>query len=430
MPKVVPYKRGSVIFFSEDKKDDRIFILQSGNVVLKWTDLASGKEIVENLQQGEFFGVKSSLAKMPRMETAYAMEDSQVIQLTPLEFENIFSKNSAVVNKMLRVFSKNLRTLHKQTEIILHHEAVNVPPHAAMMLVARSFADVEEYSTARSICELIKKRFPTADNMPEVEQFLSETKNRANREQINVNPLTEDEKKEDESKNFVSSATSAVTLRQFSNPVFDKFTKTYTHRQAIVSEFEPGDSFYLIKKGDVQIVKCINGTKKNLDILHPGEFFGEMAILDSSPRSATCIARGEVECLEFNKENFQALVLNNPTIVFNLLRLFSKRIYDQRRGIRILAIKDISVRVADVFLMFDEATLKPANTDEFDFKRKFPLTVADVAQWVGISTNSARDELNKLVAKKKLDIYDGYIVVANINDMKRTVDQYFASQTA
>ena len=430
MPKVVPYKRGSVIFFSEDKKDDRIFILQSGNVVLKWTDLASGKEIVENLQQGEFFGVKSSLAKMPRMETAYAMEDSQVIQLTPLEFENIFSKNSAVVNKMLRVFSKNLRTLHKQTEIILHHEAVNVPPHAAMMLVARSFADVEEYSTARSICELIKKRFPTADNMPEVEQFLSETRNRANREQINVNPLTEDEKKEDESKTFVSSATSAVTLRQFSNPVFDKFTKTYTHRQAIVSEFEPGDSFYLIKKGDVQIVKCINGTKKNLDILHPGEFFGEMAILDSSPRSATCIARGEVECLEFNKENFQALVLNNPTIVFNLLRLFSKRIYDQKRGIRILAIKDISVRVADVFLMFDEATLKPANTDEFDFKRKFPLTVADVAQWVGISTNSARDELNKLVAKKKLDIYDGYMVVANINDMKRTVDQYFASQTA
>ena len=46
-----------------------------------------------------------------------------------------------------------------------------------------------------------------------------------------------------------------------------------------------GDCFYLIQSGRVQLVKCVNGAKKNLDILKPGEFFGEMAILENKARS-------------------------------------------------------------------------------------------------------------------------------------------------
>ena len=232
------------------------------------------------------------------------------------------------------------------------------------------------------------------------------------------------EESEDEQKQ-----NSDTTLKQFSLPVFDRFTRKFESGQVIISEYEPGDTFYLIKTGDVQIVKCVSGSKKNLDILHQGEFFGEMAILDNSPRSATCLARGEVECLEFNKENFQALVLGNSTIVMNLLRLFCKRIYDQRRGIHILTIKDLQARIADVFLMFEEVSPKEADPDddEFDFKRRYNLTIADVAQWAGISPDAARDELNKYVAKKKIEIYDNYMDVININDMKRTVDQYFTN---
>ena len=108
-------------------------------------------------------------------------------------------------------------------------------------------------------------------------------------------------------------------------------TKKYSSGQVIISEFEPGESFYLIQKGTVQLVKCVNGQNKNLDILKPGEFFGEMAILDNSPRSATCLAVGNVQCLEFNKSNFELLITGNPQIALNILKLFCKRIYDQKR---------------------------------------------------------------------------------------------------
>ena len=119
-------------------------------------------------------------------------------------------------------------------------------------------------------------------------------------------------------------------------PAFERFAKFYNPGDVIISEFEPGNTFYLILKGTVQLIKCVNDSKKNLDILKPGDFFGEMAILDNSPRSATCMAKTSVKCLEFSKVNFETLVTGNPQLTLNLLKLFCKRIYDQHRRFKIL----------------------------------------------------------------------------------------------
>ena len=209
------------------------------------------------------------------------------------------------------------------------------------------------------------------------------------------------------------------SLKVFSLPAFERFAKQYEPGEVIISEYEPGDSFYLIQSGKVQLVKLVNGSLKNLDILKPGEFFGEMAILDNSARSATCMASGPVKCLEFNKENFELLITGNPQIALVLLKLFCKRIYDQKRRFRILCIKDLQARLADVFLMLDEMnpTLNPNEKT-----RKFHVTMADIAHWAGLSAEVTRDEINKLVEKRKIEVYDGYMIVTNIVDMKRTYE--------
>ena len=76
---------------------------------------------------------------------------------------------------------------------------------------------------------------------------------------------------------------------------FSRFAKTFPKGSVIFSEFEPGDCFYLIQTGRVQLIKIVNGFEKNLDILQPSEIFGEMAILENSPRSATAIAYDNVK---------------------------------------------------------------------------------------------------------------------------------------
>ena len=88
---------------------------------------------------------------------------------------------------------------------------------------------------------------------------------------------------------------------------FARFAKKFPKGSVIFSEFEPGASFYLIQSGRVQLIKIINGAEKNLDILQQGEIFGEMAVLDNSPRSASAIAYDDVVAIYFNKENFEII---------------------------------------------------------------------------------------------------------------------------
>ncbi|MBM7023481.1 Crp/Fnr family transcriptional regulator [Treponema sp. Marseille-Q4523] len=406
MPKAMQYTKGSIVYFEGDK-DERIFILQKGILVLTTTDVETHQPVTEQVKNGEFFGVKSALGRFPREETATALTDCVTIALTIQEFEQIFSSNKQIIMKMLRVFSNQLRLIHKKTEAILN----NVPEdqQTGMIAVAKSFYNDEEYLSCCDICVKFLSLYPNTAKKDEVAKLYADAKLRNTK--IKEKTKSTDAPEEDEE--------ASGALKQFALPAFKRFAKQYKPGNVIISEFEPGNSFYLIQSGRVQLVKCVNGAKKNLDIMKPGEFFGEMAILDNSPRSATCVAIGNVECLEFNKENFELLIMGNPQIAIILLKLFCKRIYDQRRRLRTLAIKDVQARIADVFLMFDEMN-PSANVN--DRQRKFNVSAGDVAHWAGLSPEATRDEINKFVEKRKIEVYDNYIIVDNIADMKRIVD--------
>ena len=200
--------------------------------------------------------------------------------------------------------------------------------------------------------------------------------------------------------------------------VFERFAVTYHSGDIIFCEYEPGDTFYLIQAGRVQIVKIMDDIEKIIDILHPGEIFGEMAILEEAPRSASAIALDSVKALEFNRENFEVLMMGNPQIALKLLKLFTKRIYDQKRRFMILTLEDIQARVADVFLMLDETN--PNQSDETN-KREFKSSIEDIAHWAGMSPDECRGILNHFASQRRIELFPDRIVVLNINDFARFV---------
>src|SRR5574344_771047 len=409
MPKAMQYTKGSIVYFSGDK-DERIFILQKGILVLTSMDIESNQPLTEQVKSGEFFGVKSALGRFPREETATVLTDSTCIVLTVQEFEQIFSGNKPVIMKMLRVFSNQLRQIHKKTEAILNN--IDEDGQTGMIAVAKSFYDDEQYVSCCDVCIKFLSIYPNTAKKDEVAKLYADAKLRNEKAAAKSKDASQDPSSPDDD-------SSAGALKQFSLPAFERFAKQYKPGNVIICEFEPGDCFYLIKSTRLQLVKCVNKTKKNLDIMKPGEFFGEMAILDNSPRSATCMAIGKVEVLEFNKENFELLITGNPQIALILLKLFCKRIYDQKRRFRILVIPDLQARIADVFCMFDE--MNPVSNPN-ERSRRFSLTISDIAHWAGLTPDVARDEVNKFVEKRKIEVYDNYIIVANIADMKRIVD--------
>jgi CRP-like cAMP-binding protein len=199
---------------------------------------------------------------------------------------------------------------------------------------------------------------------------------------------------------------------------FGRFARTFQPGEMIFSEFEPGDTFYLIQTGRVELVKILGDIQKTLDILQPSEMFGEMAILENSLRSATAIALDTVKVLEFNRQNFEVLMLGNPQIALKLLKMFTKRIYDSKRRFMILTLDDDQAKVADCFLMLDETNL---GLDRSSERREFRTTVDDVAHWAGMSVSQVRDIISHFVTQRRMEIFPEKIVVKNINDFSRFV---------
>jgi len=206
---------------------------------------------------------------------------------------------------------------------------------------------------------------------------------------------------------------------ELNSGAFERFAVTFDKGEIIFCEYEPGDSFYLIQSGRVQISKIMGGLEKTVDILHPGEIFGEMAILEEAPRSANAIAIDDVKALEFNRANFEILMRGNPQIALKLLKLFTKRVYDQRRRFMILTLDDVSAKVADVFLMLNE--MKPPDNLESD-ERVFHTTAEDIAHWAGISPEKARDVIQHFASQRRLELMTDRIIVKNINEFVRFVN--------
>ena len=199
---------------------------------------------------------------------------------------------------------------------------------------------------------------------------------------------------------------------------FSRFTRVFQADEIIFSEFEPGDTFYLIQSGRVKLLKNDGEFERTLDILQPPEMFGEMAILEGSPRSATAIALDEVKTLEFNAQNFEILMTGNPQIGINLMRIFSKRIYDSKRRFMILTLPNPQLKIADVFLMLDETL---TDIDKKTDAREFQTTIEDIAHWAGVSVTEARETLHTFVVQNRIEMYATRMVVRNINDFARIV---------
>lgn len=203
--------------------------------------------------------------------------------------------------------------------------------------------------------------------------------------------------------------------------LFERFAKTFSPGQIIFCEYEPGDSFYLIQSGRVKIVKIFGSIEKTIDILQPGEFFGEMALLENAPRSASIIALEECRLLEFNRDNFEVLMTGNPQMALKLLALFAKRIYDQKRRFSILTLSDEHARAADVFVMLAEQ-MEIDSLEEDTGKRVYNHSVADIAHWAGMSPDRCRSILNQFQEKSRVNILEDTIEVTNIHDLARFVN--------
>ncbi len=96
----------------------------------------------------------------------------------------------------------------------------------------------------------------------------------------------------------------------------------------IIHEGDPGDAFYILKKGRVKVFATLEDTLEEipLSFLEQGDHFGEMALITGEPRSASIQAVSDVVVWKLSKSSFDALILKNPRVTLTLTHLLTQRL--------------------------------------------------------------------------------------------------------
>jgi len=108
--------------------------------------------------------------------------------------------------------------------------------------------------------------------------------------------------------------------------VFDQYMMRYKAGDVVFRDGETGEEMYIVNSGAVEVVKEIDGRRTVLSRLEKGDFFGEMAILEALPRSATVEVVEDAVLIKINKATFETLLKSNIEIAIRMLRKYSIRL--------------------------------------------------------------------------------------------------------
>ena len=102
--------------------------------------------------------------------------------------------------------------------------------------------------------------------------------------------------------------------------------RKYKKGDTIVKEGEQAVAFFIVSKGKLEVTKGVGAKKQKLTTYGPGAVFGDMALLDGGPRSATIVALEDAECLVLSRWDFVAELRTNPQMAVAMLPIVSKRL--------------------------------------------------------------------------------------------------------
>ena len=103
--------------------------------------------------------------------------------------------------------------------------------------------------------------------------------------------------------------------------------RRYPKDTVVFFENEEGDTLFMILEGRIKVtILGDDGREIILTMLSPGDLFGEMALLDNEPRSATAIAVEETELLSLHRTDFQNVIVENPEVSAALIKVLSARL--------------------------------------------------------------------------------------------------------
>ena len=195
--------------------------------------------------------------------------------------------------------------------------------------------------------------------------------------------------------------------------------RTFRANEVIFHRDDPGQVLYVIRHGKVKIyITSPDGQEVSLAVFGPGEYFGELALLDGQPRSASAIAIEPAETFALQRNDFINAVMRHPRIAVQVMHVLSHRLRQTDAMIEDLLFLDVHGRVAKKLLELAELHgERTADGIRIDMR----LTQGELAAMVGASRESVNKVMGYFTDKRFLTTDKYRITITRLADLRRRV---------
>jgi CRP/FNR family transcriptional regulator, cyclic AMP receptor protein len=190
----------------------------------------------------------------------------------------------------------------------------------------------------------------------------------------------------------------------------------FRRAERIFTESQPGASLYVVMEGRVKIFgSSSQGRSKTFAYLEPGDFFGEMSLIDEEVRSASASALEDSVLITLKSDEYRKLVLSRPSIALTMLRTLSGRLRRANREIEALSFNNVLGRIAQILL--DLAERYGKKTDE-GIRIEMALSHKELAEMAG----TAREVISRVISRFRrigcVSFFDNKIIITDRDKLK------------
>ncbi|MCX7997601.1 MAG: cyclic nucleotide-binding domain-containing protein, partial [Leptospiraceae bacterium] len=283
---VEQYNQGSYVTIEGKRRQhSEFFIILDGDVEVQKINPETGDYSSQYLRKGDFFGVISAMTGLPELESVIALSPLKLIAVKRDKFGELIQKNPVLAMKIIRSYSLRLRALDKIQDETLGAKSADYSKENSLIQLALSYSELGNKNLASYMLSKYLKLYPNGTYASQAKAELQKL------------PKIEVHK----------------------NGTYQNNVKNYYPGEIIFCEGEPGDSLYVVMEGEVKITRNTGNAEITMNILNAGQIFGEMALLDNKPRSATAIANKNTKLAVVSKVNFQSTTELNPKLMTCLL---------------------------------------------------------------------------------------------------------------
>lgn len=199
--------------------------------------------------------------------------------------------------------------------------------------------------------------------------------------------------------------------------LFERFGRTFPAGAVLFREGDAGEEMYVIQSGRVQLTRTVRGREVHLATLPAGEFFGEMAIVNRRPRSATATVIDQAQVLVIDGRTFEAMVRGNAEIAVRFIKKLAARLAQANAQVEVLLLADLNHRIVHHLRHLAQAQ---GHLDGPGVR--IEVTAEEIAEQVSAKLDDVRTCLHRLEQAKMVAVEPGALSVAEVGKLDQFIE--------